>query len=119
MGADPGRRSRSHARVTVAKAIASRVGKQRYVQGEPWSGRVDRGDRHPGFLAKMAMCCGRGRYAGIVRPPAWQRYQSAVSLDVTDQQKREASALRRRSVPTGIALARKSSLLECGAEGRG
>ena len=79
----------------------------------------DSSARHPGFLAKMAMCCGRGRYAGIVRPPAWQRYQSAVSLDVTDQQKREASALRRRSVPTGIALARKSSLLECGAEGRG
>ena len=45
--------------MTVAKAIASRVGKQRYVQGEPWSGRVDRGDRHPGFLAKMAMYCGR------------------------------------------------------------
>jgi hypothetical protein len=45
--------------VTVAKAIASRVGKQRYAPGEPWSGRIDRGDRHPGFLAKMAMCCGR------------------------------------------------------------
>ena len=32
-----------------------------------------------------------GRYAGIVRPPAWPRYQSAgtrFSLDVTGQDKR-------------------------------
>ena len=78
--------------MTVAKAIAFRVGKQRYAQGEPWSGS-DRGSRHSGFPYR---CCRLWRPASVrpafVRPPAWPRYQSAVtrlSLDVTGQENRE------------------------------